>query len=118
MSELITIRVLPTNPTIAIRVTPPARVLIRAYPTGIQGVPGPSGPPWRINETPTGAIDGSNDTFLALADFVPSTVQVNFNGQILVQPDDFHTTGLRTVIITRTQAPATGDIVRLNYQEN
>lgn len=116
MSDPITIKVFPADEHIRINILPPPRITIKSFPVGQQGPPGIS-LPWTIDEVPTGVIDGVNTEFEALNDFVPETVQVVLNGQVLTSPDDFHTTGVRNVFIDRPQPPIVGDKVRLNYQQ-
>jgi len=66
-----------------------------------------------IGETPTGAINGSNATFLSAFNFIPESVEVVVNGLIQRVVTDYNTTGLTTVILTT--APLTGESIRLNY---
>jgi hypothetical protein len=118
MSDPIRITVNQIGSLITVKVLPAQRITIKVMTAGAQGVPGPPGAAWHIGEVPLGAINGSNDTFVALSDFDPATVEFMYNGVMLVQPDEFHTTGLRTCVFTRTSPPITGDTIRLNYQEN
>ncbi len=66
-----------------------------------------------VNETPAGAVNGSNVTFTSLDNFVPASVAVTINGLEQIPGTDFNTSGSNTVIFT--QSPETGDIIRLTY---
>lgn len=68
---------------------------------------------YRFDETPSGAINGSNATFQSLSDFVPESVIVLVNGVAQRRIADFNTSGVRTV--TLTESPTVGESVRLNY---
>lgn len=66
-----------------------------------------------FGETPTGAVNGSNAAFQSLFDFVPESVVVLVNGVEQRRVTDFNTSGTRN--ITLTEAPLTGESVRINY---
>lgn len=66
-----------------------------------------------FDETPTGAINGSNATFTSLFDFIPESVVVLVNGVVQRRIADFNTSGTRT--ITLTASPGIGEAVKLNY---
>ncbi len=65
-----------------------------------------------FNETPSGLVNGSNATFMSAFDFIPETVEV-FIGIKLKKPDDFNTSGNRT--ITLYQSPLSGENILINY---
>ncbi len=69
-----------------------------------------------INETPSGAVDGSNATFSVSLDFVPESVEVILNGLSLRPIDDFVTSGVRSVHLV--SSPVTGDTITINYQKS
>lgn len=64
-------------------------------------------------ETPSGAINGSNATFLALSDFVPASLEVFVTGLRLTYGDDYTTSGPRT--INMSVSPKSGEQIRINY---
>lgn len=68
---------------------------------------------WIFGETPTGLVNGSNAAFQSAFDFVPESVVVLVNGVEQRRVTDFNTSGTRT--ITLTEAPNTGEAVRINY---
>lgn len=67
-----------------------------------------------IGETPSGAINGSNATFLTAQDFAPESVMVFMNGQTLTNGIDYYTTGLKTINLH--VSPVVGDYIRVNYK--
>lgn len=66
-----------------------------------------------FGETPTGSINGANATFTSQFNFVPESVVVLVNGLEQRRVTDFNTSGTQT--ITLTDAPLTGESVRINY---
>jgi len=67
-----------------------------------------------IGETPTGAINGQNATFVSLQNFEPLTVDVILNSTVQTYGIDYYTAGTDTIIMN--VAPVVGDILRLNYK--
>ena len=65
-----------------------------------------------IGETPTGTINGTNDTFTLANTPTTDTVEVYLNGQRLTNGEDYT---VATDTITMTTIPQTGDILRVNY---
>ncbi len=66
-----------------------------------------------FGETPTGSINGSNATFISQFNFVPESVVVLVNGLEQRRVTDFNTSGTQTIILS--DAPLTGESVRINY---
>ncbi len=69
-----------------------------------------------LDEVPTGAINGSNATFVTLNDFEPGYVSVNINGLEQLPVTHYNTTGTETIILL--DAPQTGDILTVSYMRN
>jgi hypothetical protein len=67
-----------------------------------------------IGETPSGAINGSNATFVTAQSFDPATVAVLLNGVNIINGVDYITTGTTTIILN--VSPVNGDYLRVNYK--
>lgn len=65
-----------------------------------------------INETPSGAINGSNTAFTTGNTPVAGTVQVFLNGLLQTATDDYTISGST---ITYATAPIAGDVLRVTY---
>lgn len=76
-------------------------------------VTGTGGGTWASNETPSGAINGINDTF-TLAHTPVSWIQLYLNG-IILEPGLGNDYTLASDTITMLFAPATGDKLRAYY---
>jgi len=89
--------------------------LVEVIESGQQGTPGSPGSigTASIDETPAGAVNGINATFITAFDFVPETVQVFLNGLALTKPGDYQTVGNDTILFA--VSPLTGEQVRVNY---
>jgi hypothetical protein len=87
--------------------------------TGPQGIQGPKGDPggevgnWSINETPAGAVNGTNVTF-TLAHTPVGQIMLYLNGQYMTAGagEDYTISGST---ITMAAAPIVGDKIRSNY---
>lgn len=66
-----------------------------------------------FGETPTGSVNGANATFTSQFNFVPESVVVLVNGLEQRRVTDFNTSGTQTIILS--DAPLTGESVRINY---
>lgn len=66
-----------------------------------------------FGETPTGSVNGANATFTSQFNFVPESVVVLVNGLEQWRVIDFNTSGTQTIILS--DAPLTGESVRVNY---
>lgn len=66
-----------------------------------------------IHEIPTGAINGSNNLFNTLFNFVPGGVAVYLEGVALTIVDDFQTVGTSTIQLTTP--PQTGEHLTVSY---
>lgn len=64
-------------------------------------------------EIPTGLINGSNPVFLAAHDFIPESVVVYVNGVMQQRPDEFTTSGPRTIILA--DSPGVNEEVLICY---
>lgn len=84
---------------------------------GVQGLPGTSGAidpaNFVIGETPTGAVNGSNATFLTAFDFIPETVAVFVEEIRLRRITNFQTTGTRTILLNFS--PLAGERIQTDY---
>lgn len=78
----------------------------------LPALPGPA-PNFAYNETPTGALNGSNATFTSLSNFVAGTVEVFLNGLKLKIVEEFNTTGNNT--ITLAVSPASTETLQITY---
>jgi hypothetical protein len=65
------------------------------------------------NEIPQGLINGTNNTFTSLENFIPESVEVFLNGLKQQKIIEFQTTGSNT--ITLSVSPNTNEIVSINY---
>ena len=88
------------------------REIISIISEGIQGPPGASAD-FVAGETPSGAVNGSNATFISAFAFVPESVTVLINGLTQRRITDFNTSGTTTIILS--DSPQTGDSIRINY---
>lgn len=70
---------------------------------------------WVVNETPIGAINGSNAAFTTSYNFVAGTVLVYLNGQRLKQIEDFNTSGSTNILLVNS--PGVGEVVLVDYQK-
>lgn len=93
----------------------PSRVNVLFVGTqGPQGPAGPSGLAARVvGETPSGAINGSNATFITAFRFVPESVEVVVNGLTQKKPDDFNTSGSQTILMS--SSPEANTNLLVNY---
>lgn len=66
------------------------------------------------DETPVGAMNGSNATFTSEFEFVPESVEVLLNGIAQTRINDFNTSGTQTIILT--VSPISSETLRINYQ--
>lgn len=70
-----------------------------------------------VQETPTGSVNGSNTAFTVLqGKYVANSLQVYLNGVQQTKTTDYVETTPGSGIFTFTQAPVTGDAVRVGYQ--
>jgi hypothetical protein len=70
-----------------------------------------------VNETPTGLVNSSNTLFTTLqSKYVANTLEVFINGLQQARTTDYTETSPAAGTFTFTIAPATGDVVRVNYQ--
>ena len=78
------------------------------------GIQGPSGVlQYVANEVLTGAINGSNASFLSAFDFQPESVCVFVNGLAQRKIADFNTSGTRSIIFV--ESPEVNDSIFINY---
>lgn len=68
-----------------------------------------------VQETPNGAINGTNATFTVDFAFDPATVEVYVNGIHATSGVDYTTSG--TLTINFTYSLAVGDVLRVNYKK-
>jgi len=68
-----------------------------------------------IGETPMGAINGSNATFMTAYSFVPESVRVMVNGIRLKLLDEYTTTGLTTINLM--VSPEVNDLILVDYKK-
>lgn len=79
-----------------------------------RGMPGVVDPAmYVIADVPSGAVNGSNATFLTTFDFIPESVQVFVNGVFQKKTEDFNTSGTNTIILA--VSPLTGEVILVNY---
>src|SRR3990167_2395116 len=64
------------------------------------------------NVTPTGTINGSNDTFTLPGAPITATVILTLNGQIQYQDTDYSLTGASSTGIDFVSAPPSGTVMR------
>ena len=83
-------------------------------PQGVQGDPGGEANHWAIQETPTGAMDGTNKSF-TLAHTPTSPVIVIFNGREFQDTIDYSSTGTALTLITFAPNDAVGDRFWVRY---
>jgi hypothetical protein len=70
-----------------------------------------------VNETPTGTVTGTTTLFTTLqTKYVANTLEVFVNGIQQARGTDYAETSPGNGTFTFSTAPATGDIVRVNYQ--
>ena len=88
---------------------------IKAAFVGTRGPKGADGAGFVLisNETPSGALDGSNATFTTAFDFDPDSVAVYVNGLFQKRIADFNTSGSRTISLTASPGP--GENILVNY---
>jgi hypothetical protein len=67
-----------------------------------------------IGENPSGAINGSNATFVTAQSFEPASVSVFLNGVNIINGVDYITTGQNTILLN--VSPVNGDYLRVNYK--
>jgi len=67
-----------------------------------------------IGETPSGAVNGSNATYMTAQQFEPASVSVFINGVNIINGVDYITTGANTIILN--VSPIVGDYIRVNYK--
>lgn len=68
------------------------------------------------DETPTGAINGSNAAFSTAFNFVSESLDVILNGLTLTRIEDFTVTGPNSFQLTAS--PLAGEILRVNYTKS
>jgi hypothetical protein len=68
-----------------------------------------------VQETPNGAINGTNATFTVDFAFDPDTVEVYVNGIHATSGVDYTTSG--TLTINFSYSLAVGDVLRVNYKK-
>jgi len=111
-----------TRPVLAERelVVVAAQTATRVVEVGIVGPQGPAGPAAHThvrNETPAGAVDGVNDTFVLAAAPVAGSEQVYKNGLLMrVGAGNDYTIAASAVTFEADQAPSVGDIVLVSYE--
>ena len=71
--------------------------------------------PMIIGEIPSGAVNGINATFTSSYTFIPESVECFVNGIQATKNIDYTTTGANT--INFTYSPASGDLLRINYNK-
>lgn len=64
---------------------------------------------------PTGAVNGSNTAYTCTSPYMVNTLEVFINGLKQIRNTDYTETGPSTGDFSMTTAPATGDIIRVNY---
>lgn len=67
-----------------------------------------------INETPTGTINGTNDTFSTAYNFISGTTEVYLNGVLQIISVNY-TEGSGQIIFNAGFEPYTGDYLTINY---
>jgi hypothetical protein len=72
--------------------------------------------PDHLGETPTGTVNGSNTVFTTSAAYKTGSLTVYING--LRQKKTTHWTETTSTTFTMNQAPATGDLVTVDYETN
>jgi len=70
------------------------------------------------DETPTGAVNGSNTAFTTVRPYIAGTLEVFINGIKQARTTHVTETTPSTGSFTLDTAPLTGDIIRVNYQFN
>jgi microcystin-dependent protein len=78
---------------------------------------------WGTNEfvsdaTPGGAVNGSNTAYTTSTKYAANTLEVFINGLKQIRNTDYTETTPSTGAFTMTVAPATGDVIRVNYMNN
>jgi len=68
-----------------------------------------------LGETPSGLINGSNQTYTTAYNYRPGRIQVYYNGQALHSPDDFTETGYNEFTLTH-MLPDNTDELRVTYE--
>lgn len=83
--------------------------VVATSPAGSTGVTGEE----VFNETPSGAINGSNAIFTTAYAFATGATRVYLNGLRMTLGDDYTETG--TTTISFATAPISGDTLRIDY---
>lgn len=68
------------------------------------------------DETPAGAINGSNAAFSTASNFVSESLEVILNGLTLTRIEDFTVTGPNSFQLAAS--PLAGEILRVNYTKS
>ena len=68
-----------------------------------------------MSDTLSGIADGTNQTFGVTYEYTPGSIQVIYNGQTLVSPEDFSETGPKEITFTYV-APTEITVMRANYE--
>lgn len=70
------------------------------------------------DETPSGSVNGSNTAFTTARAYIAGTLEVFINGVKQARTTHYTETTPSSGSFTMSDAPATGDVVRVNYQYN
>jgi hypothetical protein len=65
------------------------------------------------NETPNGAVNGSNAIYMSNSNFIPETLKVYVNGIKQTLIDDYNTVGNNTLIFS--YSPDINDVINIDY---
>jgi hypothetical protein len=68
----------------------------------------------KINETPTGIVNGINNIFVSSLSFIPGTEEIFLNGLKQKIIEDYNTSGTNTIIFNTS--PTVGENILINYQ--
>ena len=71
--------------------------------------------PMAVGEIPTGSINGINATYTSAYSFIPESLEIFVNGIQATKNIDYTTNGTNT--INFTYSPASGDLLRINYNK-
>lgn len=69
------------------------------------------------NETPTGAVDGTNRVFTTAVPYRAGTLLVQLNGVFMKQDEDYERIGADTLEFHVDQTPQTGDFIVVHYEK-
>jgi hypothetical protein len=112
--EVPEIGIVPASPTVEISpstIAPPVILLATPGARGTQGPPGTSTPVF--GESPSGAIDGMNQTFTVAHPYIAGSTGLYLNGLREYPGDAYTETGGQTIHFI--DAPLPGDTIRVDY---